>query len=99
MTSILEGYGDAYEGAGQTSIVTDSGSIVTVKSNEVDTAQIRGEVIGNLGGRLTEDVAKLGSRPPTFLIAQGTVVNMILTNNLDTTAVATDIAAGQAGQR
>lgn len=99
LTSILEGYGDAYEGAGQTSVVTDSGSIVTVKSNKVDTAQIRGEVIGNLGSRLTEDVAKAGSRPPTFLIAQGTVVNMILTNNLDTTAVATDIAAGQAGQR
>lgn len=95
LTSILEGYGDAYEGAGQTSVVTDSGSIVTVKSNEVDSAQIRGEVIGNLGSRLTQDVSKLGSRPPTFLIAQGTVVNMILTNNLDTTAVATDIAAGQ----
>ena len=95
LTSILEGYGSAYEGAGQTSIVTDSGSIVTVKSNEIDSDQIRGEVIGSLGTRLTEDVSKLGSRPPTFLIAQGTVVNMVLNNNLDTTGVATDIAAGQ----
>lgn len=94
LTSVLEGYGAAYEGVGQKSIVTDSGSVVTVNSGEIDNERIRGEVIGRLGQRLTQDVSRQGERPPTYFIAQGTLVNMVLTNNLDTTAVATDIGIG-----
>lgn len=94
LTSILEGYGEAYSDAGQTSIVTDSGNVVTVTDGEVDSDKIRGKVIGSLGSRLTNDVSRLGNRAPTYYVAQGTVVNMVLTSNWDTTSVASDLGYG-----
>lgn len=94
LSSILEGYGEAYSDVGQTSIVTDSGNVVTVNDGKVDSDRIRGNVIGSLGSRLTTDVSKLGDRPPTYYVAQGTVVNMVLTSNWDTTSVASDLGYG-----
>ena len=38
-----------------------------------------------MGTKLNADIAKLGDRPPTFKIAQGSVLNVVLNQNLDVT--------------
>lgn len=100
LESVAQGYGEAYSNVGETTVVTDSGNVITTKSNKPDTATIRGEVIGALSDRLNQDIVRFGNRPITFKIAKGTVVKVRLLNNLDTlTGTSTNTAmAGRSTQ-
>lgn len=83
LESVAQGYGDAYSNVGESTVVTDNGTVITTKSNKVDTAQIRGATIGALSQRLNTDLARLGNRPPTYKIEKGTIVKVRLTANLN----------------
>lgn len=96
LTSILQGVGDAYEDSGETSVITDSGNIITTKPSEPSSKKIRGEVLGELGEKLNEDISKLGGRAATYKVAIGTVVNVVLSDDLDINGTASSI--GNAAQ-
>lgn len=96
LESVAQGYGEAYSNVGETTVVTDSGNVVTTRSNKPDTATVRGEAIGALADRLNQDIVRLGNRPMTFKIAKGTVVKVRLLSNLDTI---TGTSTGSSTQR
>lgn len=96
LTSILRGVGEAYEGSGETSVITDSGNVITTKDSEPSSKKIRAEVLGEFGDKLNEDIAKLGGRAPTYKVAIGTVLNVVLSNDLDINGTASSI--GDAAQ-
>ena len=83
LTSILKGVGDAYENSGETSVITDSGNVITTKPSEPSSKKIRANVLGELGDEITADIGKLGNRAPTFKVAIGTVLNVVLSSDLD----------------
>lgn len=85
LTSAFEGYGEAYSNAGTTVIAQSDGTVIKTTEGEVSDKQINGEILNRVGSRLNADIAKLGDRPPTFKIAQGSVLNVVLTQNLDVT--------------
>ena len=91
LTSILRGVGDAYENSGETSIITDSGNVITTKESEPSSKTIRANVLGELGDEITADIGKLGNRAPTFKVAIGTVLNVVLSDNLDVNGTASSI--------
>lgn len=96
---ITGGYAEAYEDtSGSTSqVVNSDGTIVTVSSNEKpDSDEIRGQVIGQLGGELQGEFGKIRARPTTYIIAQGTPLTIMFTQNLNTkTAATSSISIGQ----
>lgn len=96
LTSILTGVGEAYKDSGETSVVTDSGNIITTKPSEPSSKKIRGEVLGELGDQLNEDISKLGGRAATYKVAIGTVVNVVLSDDLDINGTTSSI--GNAAQ-
>lgn len=82
-TAILRGVGEAYDGAGETSVITDSGNVITTQDGTPSSSKIRADVLGELGKDLTSDIAKLGNRAPTYKVPIGTVVNVVLASDLD----------------
>ena len=95
LTSILNGVGDAYENSGETSIVTDSGTVITTNDSEPSSKKIRANVLGELGDEITADIGKLGNRAPTFKVAIGTVLNVVLSSDLDVNGTTSTIAGNQ----
>ena len=83
LSAVLRGVGEAYDGAGETSIITDSGNVITTKDSKPDASKIKADVLGELGKDLTSDISKLGNRPPTYKVPIGTVVNVVLASDLD----------------
>ena len=85
ITSAMEGYGEAYANAGTTVIEQSDGTVITATDGDVTNKQINGRILNQVGTKLNADIAKLGDRPPTFKIAQGSVLNVVLNQNLDVT--------------
>lgn len=83
LTSIIKGYGDAYEGSNQTVTYGPDGNITSISGNKPDSDEIRGEVLSELGDELTKDIAKLGNRPPTYKVPMGKIVNIVLAQDFD----------------
>lgn len=83
LSSVLRGIGEAYDGAGETSVVTDTGTVITTKESTIDADAIRADVLGELGKDLTADISKIGNRVPTYKIPMGVVVNVVLSSDLD----------------
>lgn len=84
---ITGGYAEAYEDtSGSTSqIVNPDGTIVVVSNKtKPDSEEIKGQVIGQLGGELKGEFGKIRARPTTYVIAQGTPLTIMFTQNLDT---------------
>ena len=52
-------------------------------------------MLGELGKDLTDDISKLGNRPPTFKVPIGTVVNVVLSGDLDINGTTSSIAQGR----
>lgn len=94
LSAVLRGVGEAYEGAGETSIITDSGNVITTKDSKPDASKIKADVLGELGKDLTDDISKLGDRPPTYKVPIGTIVNVVLSNDLDVNGTTSSIALG-----
>lgn len=92
LTSAIEGYGSAYSGTGTTVVNQSDGTVITSKDDKVSSKEITGNIANQVGSRLSQDIAKLGERPPTFKIAQGTVLNVVLTQNLDINAITDTLA-------
>ena len=95
LSAVLRGVGEAYEGAGETSVITDSGNVITTKDSKPDSSKIKADVLGELGKDLTDDISKLGNRPPTFKVPIGTVVNVVLSGDLDINGTTSSIAQGR----
>lgn len=91
LTAILRGYGEAYENSGENVIITDNGTVITTTDSKPSSDKIRGEVLGELGKDLTADIGKLGNRAPTYKIPMGTVVNVVLSNDLDVNGISSSI--------
>lgn len=100
-TSAISGYGDAYANTGTTVIQQSDGTVITAKDKDVDKEQVTGEILSKVGQQLSSDISKLGNRPPTFKIAQGTVLNVTLLQNLDinSTTDSLSIAGVSSGMR
>lgn len=94
LSAVLRGVGEAYDGAGETSVITESGTVITAKDGKPNADKIRADVLGELGDDLTADIAKLGNRPPTYKVPIGTVVNVVLSGDLDINGTTSSIALG-----
>lgn len=102
LTSAIGGYGSAYSTPKQTTTVSDG--VVITTQDEATAKQVRANIYQQLAAQITQDMARFGSRPPTFIVNQGSVLQMTLINNMDTKA-ATDTldmkiggVGGQGGQ-
>ena len=95
LSAVLRGVGEAYDGAGETSVITDSGNVITTKDAKPDASKIRADVLGELGKDLTDDISKLGNRVPTYKVPIGTVVNVVLSGDLDVNGTTSSIALGR----
>lgn len=88
LTSIIGGYGQAYTSNANAGVTTISPTGIVVQDNTKNniTQEIRGQVYSQLAAQLQADIARFGARPPTFIINQGTPLQMVLLSNLDTKA-------------
>lgn len=94
LTSALQGYGDAYANRGTTTVERTDGTVVTTRA-EGSSEEVRREIEANIAQqfsqKLQQDMAHLGNRPPTFIIAAGKVVNVRLNQDWDTTQTSSSI--------
>lgn len=92
LTSVLQGYGDAYSNAGtSTTIERSDGTVITTSDGQNTRKQVEANVAQELSQRLQQDTAHLGNRAPTFIVPAGTVVQMRFSQDWDTTQVANAI--------
>lgn len=91
LTSIMKGYGEAYADSNQTVTYGPDGNVTSVTSGKPDSKEIRGEVLKELGDQLTQDIAKLGNRAPTYKVPMGKIVNIVLSSDFDINGTAQSI--------
>lgn len=92
ITSAMKGYGDAYANSRTTTTVDRAdGSTVSTREGGVNDKEIAGGILREVGARLQNDISHLGNRPATFKIAAGTVLQMRLLSDWDTTATTSSI--------
>ena len=82
LTSIIGGYGEAYSDNNET-VITGSDGFVIESKGETTQKEVTAEILSQFSDKLNEDIGSLGNRPPTFIINQGTVLQMVLLSNLD----------------
>ena len=91
LTSVIGGYGEAYSEPEQETTVSDG--VVVTTQKESTSKQLRANIYQQLANQINSDIARFGSRPPTYIINQGTVLNMTLISNLDLKGTADSISA------
>jgi len=91
LTSVIGGYGAAYSQPKQETIV--SNGVVVTTQKESTSKQLRANIYQQLANQINSDIARFGSRPPTYIISQGKVLNMTLIDNLDLKGTANSISA------
>lgn len=91
LTSVIGGYGAAYSQPAQETTVSDG--VVVTTQKESTSKQLRANIYQQLANQINSDIARFGSRPPTYIINQGKVLNMTLVNNLDLKGTADSISA------
>ena len=91
LTSVIGGYGAAYSEPEQETTVSDG--VVVTTQKESTSKQLRANIYQQLANQINSDIARFGSRPPTYIINQGTVLNMTLIDNLDLKGTADSISA------
>lgn len=88
LTSVLQGYGDAYANTGTTTTVERSdGTVITTSDGENTRREVEANIAREFAARLQQDTAHLGNRVPTYIIPAGTVVQMRFSQDWDTTQV------------
>lgn len=91
LTSVIAGYGAAYSEPSQETTVSEG--VVVTTQKESTSKQLRANIYQQLASQINSDIARYGSRPPTYIINQGTVLNMTLIDNLDLKGTADSIGA------
>lgn len=87
--SALRGYGDAYSNSIARTTVdrTDGSTVTSTDGSKVNSRQIAGEIAREFSTKIQSDFEKLGNKPTTYKIAAGTMLQMRITSDWDTTAV------------
>lgn len=91
LTSAMRGYGEALADSGEEVYYNSDGQVIATKKKKADSEEIRAEIIRQFGNDLSNDIAKLGNRPPTYKVPMGKIVNVVLSSNLDVNATSTSI--------
>lgn len=99
LSSAVKGYGEAYQGANVSVQTNAKNGNVTVTKKPPTADVVRGEILANVGNQLNQEIVRLGNRPPTFFIHQGTVLSMVFANNTDTFATTDNISPLYQGTR
>lgn len=98
---VAGGYGEAYSNASGTTVerVDSNGNVIITNVREKpDSKEIRGRVIGELGGQLQSELQGVRARPTTYVIEQGTPLTIMFTQNMDNKFASTDsISIGGSG--
>lgn len=82
LESAIGGYGEAYSDQNQT-VVTGPNGLVIESKGETTKKEVTAEILKEFSQKLNQDIGRLGNRAPTFIINQGTVLQMVLLSNLD----------------
>lgn len=82
LESAIGGYGEAYSDQNETVVTGPTGVIVQSKG-ETTQKEVTAEILKQFSDKLNDDIGRLGNRAPTFIINQGTVLQMVLLSNLD----------------
>lgn len=91
-SSALSGYGKAYEQtAGQNATVSGSGTVVT-QTTDPSNDRIMGNVIGELGTEISDEVKKNANRKPTYITNNGKVFNLFFNQSVLEKSVAGSVS-------
>lgn len=92
VSSALSGYGKAYEQtAGTDATVSSSGNVIT-QSTEPSDDRIIGNMVGELGEEISDEIKKSANRKPTYITNSGKVFNLFFNQNVYENSVSSKVS-------
>lgn len=93
LTSVLQGYGEAYANTGKkTTVERGDGTVITTSDGGDVRKEIEGNIAREFAAKLQQDVSHLGNRGPTYIVPAGTVLTMRFLSDWDTTQTSSSIS-------